>query len=1273
MAETAPSAVMVASPTHRPLHPFFAPNRMAPHVVENEGAESLTHAGMIEDSSSIPINTKDTKNTGGDVAVNPESEGDRKKRRSMNSDTLEGEEPQKQKANKRARVSGAGSIASHFIKVVPGKPCTADAPELMARHDGLSTSQPSSNLSSISTASIELSARGTAAPKPKKFLLFDPKTGTIGPSPEPKVTPTVEGAVAAGEKQAPKRRGRKARSMVVCLKYGTDLESRTRIGTGISSILTTTTSHSAVESEGLQVSAPKKSSPKAPKAAALASSKSTHPFFLGTVKKQDIVPEDAKPSEPSSPRATTKSKIFGSTPFSPKKPRSAPVPKASLPQFGVKNLGLKFPGAKPPAWPWQGMVHVRGNQDQPEVTGSSEVWMTDDKPLPLAARKSKGHSVKVAFSESALAVTAQTLNIESIVKDIRNINTDVVTTPPLELRLPRKHFESGSKLQARILPELKTFRIPTPGKKGAQRKLFAENADGKAQPPVQLSRLFKLISSSLSAFDKSQCETANWVQKYAPTCAAEVLQPGQEAFLLKEWLQTLVVQSVDTGSKDDNKVSPRTKAKQGKKKRRRRLDGFIVSSDDEDYRLDDLSGDEADWTASGARGILRKTVIRSLNLGKGEKIANTLVISGPPGCGKTAMVHAVANELDFEIFEINSSTRRAGKDVLAKIGDMTRNHHVRQHQSGDSGDGDHAAGEDNTANDIKAGKQSTMASFFKPKPPAAAKPKPSAVMSDDTPALKDLKKSSSRSQRQSLILLEEVDVLYEEDKQFWTTVVDLITQSRRPFIMTCNDETLVPLHILRMHGIFRLSPPPRDFAIDRLILVAANEGHVLARQAVETLYDSRNCDIRAATMDLQYWCQIGVGDRRGGFDWFYPRWPKGADLDENKEVVRVISEGTYQPGMNLLARDSIVSDKTTPLHAEEELVEQAWDSWGVDLGNWEDSLRLSTWAEKIKPVSASPAGRLGALEAFGEMAEALSVADVCSLGSFATHKEERMDATQPEPSDKGQNDLIQGLPYLNSPFTTYYDSLVTSVPSAIKSLAKASLKTSMNALHNSSADELRPLTESQGVQCLQTSFASPTPGSVAITRIDFAFAFDNIATAESSSAAPVSHLDPSVLDRTLKLIVLDVAPYVRGIVAYEQFLQKQRLKMSNLVSEGGQGTQGTKRMRTTRAALSAMEGGSRSNKRGERWFKAELNPYLVARTGGKGWNPGLDLDELPFPPSPLKRSPLKSSTGEDASPETSPVKPKKAAGKRGRKPKVQKVVVDEDTGSEAHEHDGEGV
>jgi hypothetical protein len=113
--------------------------------------------------------------------------------------------------------------------------------------------------------------------------------------------------------------------------------------------------------------------------------------------------------------------------------------------------------------------------------------------------------------------------------------------------------------------------------------------------------------------------------------------------------------------------------------------------------------------------------------------------------------------------------------------------------------------------------------------------------------------------------------------------------------------------------------------------------------------------------------------------------------------------------------------------------------------------------------------------------------------------------------------------------------------------------------------------------------------------MDLAHAFDPIAINEKTTYA--SYLDPSVFDRTTALIVLDVAPWVRGIVEFDNTLMQERLKLSNLLSEGGT----RKRMRTTRSAYSAMEGGERRTTRRERYFGDTLNAVFVRHTAGEGW------------------------------------------------------------------------
>lgn len=97
-----------------------------------------------------------------------------------------------------------------------------------------------------------------------------------------------------------------------------------------------------------------------------------------------------------------------------------------------------------------------------------------------------------------------------------------------------------------------------------------------------------------------------------------------------------------------------------------------------------------------------------------------------------------------------------------------------------------------------------------------------------------------------------------------------------------------------------------------------------------------------------------------------------------------------------------------------------------------------------------------------------------------------------------------------------------------------------------------------------------------ISRKDFS-AFDPIAGDSDA-------LEYSVFDGPLAAIALDVAPYVRSIVAHDAQLQKERLKMSGA------------RMRTTRAALSALEGGARKTTR-LKWFDAPLNADAVMLTG----------------------------------------------------------------------------
>lgn len=145
---------------------------------------------------------------------------------------------------------------------------------------------------------------------------------------------------------------------------------------------------------------------------------------------------------------------------------------------------------------------------------------------------------------------------------------------------------------------------------------------------------------------------------------------------------------------------------------------------------------------------------------------------------------------------------------------------------------------------------------------------------------------------------------------------------------------------------------------------------------------------------------------------------------------------------------------------------------------------------------------------------------------------------------------------------------------------------------------LFPSCESQLVDKIKNAKSGRDGSNANISRKDFSIAFDGIAELEKNVLHHSTTIELSSFDRTLSLIAVDIAPYVRSIVAYDQHLQKQRAHLSSLLSEGGRSG---KRMRTTRAAMSALEGGARKTTRRDRYFGSAINPNLALRTGGHGW------------------------------------------------------------------------
>lgn len=461
--------------------------------------------------------------------------------------------------------------------------------------------------------------------------------------------------------------------------------------------------------------------------------------------------------------------------------------------------------------------------------------------------------------------------------------------------------------------------------------------------------------------------------------------------VLRDWLKSLVVTSVDDARnqlmeiRNDSTALKRLDAGPKRKKRRREedLEDFVVSSDEEAEHLDELANPEIYETTVQHSGPLKQSIIQTRDfagyLTGGQRAANAVVISGPHGCGKTAAVYAVAQELGFEVFEINAGSRRNGKDVLEKVGDMTRNHLVNQARASEENKKFDNSVEltGSVRPDLKPGRKGTPIASFKSnhmitKNPIG-RPKRRKSCQDETNEVRE-----QPSQKQSLILLEEVDVLFEEDKQFWAAAMDLLIHSKRPIVMTCTHENMLPLNDMLLFAILRFTPPPKLLAIDYLLLIACNEGHLLSREAVTLLLESKNYDLRASIMQLNFFCQMAVGDTKGGLEWMLT--PPSADRthSEERKSLRVVSEGTYWDGVGCIGCEQPTSERQISKGAAEHSLRNGNGS-DVDAEISLESQFTPFSDETCREVKEHSLQRLADME---QALEAISAADIHPFSGF---------------------------------------------------------------------------------------------------------------------------------------------------------------------------------------------------------------------------------------------------------------------------------------------------
>ncbi|XP_041960615.1 ATPase family AAA domain-containing protein 5b isoform X2 [Alosa sapidissima] len=293
------------------------------------------------------------------------------------------------------------------------------------------------------------------------------------------------------------------------------------------------------------------------------------------------------------------------------------------------------------------------------------------------------------------------------------------------------------------------------------------------------------------------------------------------------------------------------------------------------------------------------------------ELGSALIISGPHGIGKTAAVYACAQELGFKVFEVNASSQRSGRLLLAQLKEATQSHQVGTPTAstlrptyfssrGTAACSTKPATSPRKTNSSRKVMTSTrrlpstlrksslkrgpstsvnLTHFFhkRNKPENTIHRCPKHIQHGDYTLEPDNEKReeeglptiiidqehnhsitrTGKSALMSLILFEEVDVIFSDDVGFLSAIKTFMSTTKRPVVLTTTDPLFGGTFDCCLEELHFRKPPVVLCSYLQLVCLAENVR--TDPWDISSLWAVQRGDIRQCLLQVQFWVRSGGG------------------------------------------------------------------------------------------------------------------------------------------------------------------------------------------------------------------------------------------------------------------------------------------------------------------------------------------------------------------------------------------------------------------------------